>query len=119
MAGVGLEHRGAQLDRGGGPAGQRDGDQRITGGGAGVPEAGEAVRLGPLRLADDLVDGGPEPWQSDAHGYAALAPEVLPAVADGRVRPIVDRVLPFDEARQAADQMRSNRAIGKIVIELP
>jgi NADPH:quinone reductase len=54
-----------------------------------------------------------------AEVYAALRPDVLPAVADGRVRPIVDRVFPFDEAQEAADHMRSNRAVGKIVLEMP
>jgi NADPH:quinone reductase-like Zn-dependent oxidoreductase len=50
--------------------------------------------------------------------YAALCADVLPAVADGGVRPIVDRVVPFDEAQRAADRMRSNRAVGKIVLEM-
>jgi NADPH2:quinone reductase len=50
---------------------------------------------------------------------AALVPEVLPAVADGRIRPIVDRVVPFDDARRAADRLRANQAVGKIVIEMP
>jgi NADPH:quinone reductase-like Zn-dependent oxidoreductase len=50
---------------------------------------------------------------------AALVPEVLPAVADGRIRPFVDRMFAFDDARAAADYMRSNQAVGKIVLELP
>jgi NADPH2:quinone reductase len=48
----------------------------------------------------------------------ALAPEVLPAVADGRVRPVVDRAFAFDEARKAAEYLRSNQAIGKVVLEV-
>jgi NADPH2:quinone reductase len=50
---------------------------------------------------------------------AALVPVVLPAVADGRIRPVVDSVFPFEEAQRAADRMRSNQAVGKIVIEMP
>jgi NADPH:quinone reductase-like Zn-dependent oxidoreductase len=50
---------------------------------------------------------------------AALAADVLPAVADGRIRPVVDRVLAFADADAAAAHMRSNRAVGKIVLELP
>jgi NADPH:quinone reductase-like Zn-dependent oxidoreductase len=49
---------------------------------------------------------------------AALVPGVLPAVADGRIRPVVDRVFAFDDAGKAADYLRSNQAIGKVVIEM-
>jgi NADPH:quinone reductase-like Zn-dependent oxidoreductase len=49
---------------------------------------------------------------------AALVPEALPAVADGRVRAVVDRVFDFDEAPKAADYLRSNQAIGKVVLEM-
>jgi NADPH2:quinone reductase len=49
---------------------------------------------------------------------AALVPEVLPAVADGRIRPVVDRIFAFDEAHKAADYLRSNQAIGKVVLEM-
>jgi NADPH2:quinone reductase len=49
---------------------------------------------------------------------AALVPEVLPAVAGGRIRPVVDRVFAFDDAVKAADYLRSNEAIGKIVLEM-
>jgi NADPH:quinone reductase-like Zn-dependent oxidoreductase len=50
---------------------------------------------------------------------AALAPSVLPAVADGRIQAMIDRVVPFDEAQSAAQCMRANEAAGKIVLELP
>ncbi|MFJ8108339.1 zinc-binding dehydrogenase [Streptomyces sp. NPDC096132] len=49
---------------------------------------------------------------------AALVPEVVPAVADGRVRAVVDRVFAFEEAKAAADHMRSDEAVGKIVLEM-
>jgi NADPH:quinone reductase len=49
---------------------------------------------------------------------AALVPDALPAVADGRIRPVVDRVFAFDDAVKAADYLRSNQAIGKVVIEM-
>lgn len=49
---------------------------------------------------------------------AALVPEVVPAVADGRVRAVVDRVFAFDDAKAAADRMRSNEALGKIVLDM-
>ncbi|MCX5088352.1 zinc-binding dehydrogenase [Streptomyces sp. NBC_00365] len=49
----------------------------------------------------------------------ALVPDVVPAVAEGRVRPVVDRVFAFDDAKAAADHMRSDQAVGKIVLTLP
>jgi NADPH2:quinone reductase len=51
--------------------------------------------------------------------YAAVTRHALPTVADGRVRPVVDTVVPFAEAQRAADRMRSNEAVGKIVLEMP
>jgi len=48
---------------------------------------------------------------------AALAP-VLDLVVDGRVRPTVDRVVPFHEASAALDHLRSGAAIGKVVLDL-
>jgi len=50
---------------------------------------------------------------------AALLPEVLPALAAGRIRPIVDSIFAFDDAHLAVERLRSNEAIGKIVLELP
>lgn len=50
---------------------------------------------------------------------AALVPEVLPAVADGRIRPIIDRVFAFDDALAAAKYLRSFEAVGKVVLEIP
>ncbi len=48
----------------------------------------------------------------------ALVPDVLPAVANGGIRPIVDEVISFDEATRAADRMRSNTAVGKLVLDM-
>jgi NADPH:quinone reductase-like Zn-dependent oxidoreductase len=56
--------------------------------------------------------------QERAEVSAALVPDVLPALADGRVRPVIDRVFPFAQALAAAQHMRSNAAAGKIVLEL-
>ncbi len=53
-----------------------------------------------------------------AEVYAAVVRDALPTIADGRVRPIVDSVVPFDRAQEAADRMRSNEAVGKIVLEM-
>ncbi|NNN32275.1 zinc-binding dehydrogenase [Streptomyces sp. S3(2020)] len=60
-----------------------------------------------VRTPDELADA-----------CAALATDVVPAVAEGRVRAVVDRVFAFDDAKSAADHMRSNTAVGKIVLEV-
>ncbi|MFJ9566950.1 zinc-binding dehydrogenase, partial [Streptomyces fuscichromogenes] len=48
-----------------------------------------------------------------------LMADVVPAVAEGRIRAVVDSVFAFDDAKAAADRMRSGEAVGKIVLELP
>jgi NADPH:quinone reductase-like Zn-dependent oxidoreductase len=58
---------------------------------------------------------------SNHAGMSGWAPGITvraPAVADGRVRPVVDRVFIFDDAHKAADYLRSNQAIGKVVLEM-
>ena len=50
---------------------------------------------------------------------AALIPDVLPAVADGRIRPVIDRIVPLKDAVSAAERLRANETVGKIVLELP
>lgn len=43
---------------------------------------------------------------------------VWPAVADGRVRAIVDRVLPIDRASEAHALLESNSTVGKVVLQV-
>ena len=45
-----------------------------------------------------------------------FAADVLPALADGRLRPVVDRAFPLQEALAAQEYMASNTQIGKIVL---
>lgn len=47
-----------------------------------------------------------------------LAQRVTPLVASGAVRPVVDRVLPLTEAREAHAYVGANRGFGKVVLEL-
>lgn len=44
--------------------------------------------------------------------------DVLPAIADGRLTPVIDRVFPFDELPAAKDYMESNAQVGKIVVRV-
>jgi len=58
----------------------------------------------------------PDQRAESARGFAA---DVLPAIADGRIRPMIDRVYPFDELPAAKAYMESNAHLGKIVLRLP
>ncbi len=53
-----------------------------------------------------------------AAGLPAFKAEVLPALADGRIRPLVDRVFTFDDLPAAQAHMQANRHLGKIVLEI-
>ena len=44
--------------------------------------------------------------------------DVLPAIADGRIEPAVDRVFAFDELAQAKAHMEANAMVGKIVVRV-
>jgi len=47
-----------------------------------------------------------------------FARDVLPALADGRITPLVDRVFDFDELPAAKDWMESSAMVGKIVVRV-
>lgn len=53
-----------------------------------------------------------------AEGVRGYLREVLPSIASGRLRPVVDKVFPFAELPQAKARMESNTQLGKIVIRL-
>jgi NADPH:quinone reductase len=42
---------------------------------------------------------------------------VLPLVSSGRIRPVVDTVIGFDQVRKAHERMEENRTFGKIVLK--
>jgi NADPH2:quinone reductase len=48
-------------------------------------------------------------------GFAA---DILPMLADGRIRPLVDRVYTFDQLPEAKARMDANAHVGKIVVTL-
>jgi NADPH:quinone reductase-like Zn-dependent oxidoreductase len=49
----------------------------------------------------------------------AFKAEVLPAIADGRIKPLVDQTFPFDQLAQAKEMMETNKHVGKIVLKMP
>jgi NADPH2:quinone reductase len=48
----------------------------------------------------------------------AFAAALLPAVHDGRIHAVVDRVFPLDQVKQAYDYMETNEQVGKIVLAI-
>jgi NADPH:quinone reductase-like Zn-dependent oxidoreductase len=54
-----------------------------------------------------------------AAGVPGFVADLLPAIAAGRIRPVIDRVYPFDQLAAAKAHMESNRHLGKIVLAMP
>ena len=50
--------------------------------------------------------------------YAAAGAVMLPALADGRIRPVVDRVFPFADAAEAERYLLSAAHVGKVVLDV-
>ena len=53
-----------------------------------------------------------------AAGVPAFRADMMPTIADGRIRPLVDRVFAFDELAQAQAYMEADRHVGKIVLRI-
>ena len=53
-----------------------------------------------------------------AAGVRDFVSDLLPMFADGRLRPLVDRIYPFDELPEAKAYMESNAHLGKIVVRV-
>ena len=56
--------------------------------------------------------------QQRADGVPAFVAGVLPLLADGRIKPLVDRVFPFEQLQQAKDCMEANQHLGKLVLAM-
>ena len=48
----------------------------------------------------------------------AFASHVVPLLADGRLRPVVDATYPLEAIVQAHERLESDRTFGKVVLEL-
>ncbi len=78
------------------------------------------VDLGLLMRARGQISGTvlrPRPLHEKIQATQAFARDVLPLVASGRVRPVLDRALPAAAVREAHEQMERNESFGKIVLE--
>jgi NADPH2:quinone reductase len=54
-----------------------------------------------------------------AAGVPQFIADVLPALADGRIQPLVDQVFPFEQLAQAKAAMEANQHLGKLVLAMP
>ncbi len=54
-----------------------------------------------------------------ASGVPGFVRDILPAIEDGRIKPLVDSVFPFAALEAARAHMEANRHVGKIVISMP
>jgi NADPH2:quinone reductase len=61
--------------------------------------------------------GRPESQKADI--CAGVVREVWPAVADGRIRPIIDRVLPMSDPIEAHEVVEGSTHIGKVLLAVP
>lgn len=53
-----------------------------------------------------------------ASGVGPFVRDAMPAIAAGRIKPLIDRIFPFDELPAARARMESNAHLGKIVISM-
>jgi NADPH:quinone reductase-like Zn-dependent oxidoreductase len=53
-----------------------------------------------------------------AAGVPRFIHDVMPAIEARRIRPVIDRVYPFDELAAARERMESNQHLGKIVVTM-
>ena len=53
-----------------------------------------------------------------ALGVPAFVADLMPAIAAGRIRPVIDSVYPFEQLAAAKAHMESNRHLGKIVLAI-
>ena len=56
------------------------------------------------------------PPEQKAAVVAGVAEHVWPAVADGRVRPVVHATVPFDDAPRAHRLLESGEVFGKVLL---
>jgi NADPH2:quinone reductase len=54
-----------------------------------------------------------------AAGVPRFVQEVVPALADGRIRPLVDRAFAFEQLPEAKACMDGNQHVGKLVLAMP
>jgi NADPH:quinone reductase-like Zn-dependent oxidoreductase len=59
------------------------------------------------------------PLEEKIAATQSFARDVLPLVASGRVKAVVDSSIPMSRAREAHEKMEKNDSFGKLVLALP
>jgi NADPH:quinone reductase-like Zn-dependent oxidoreductase len=77
-------------------------------------DALHAKRLRVFGVSNKLRNA--EQRASSVRGFVA---DILPAIAEGRIRPFVEQVFPFGDLPRAKESMESNLHTGKIVLVMP
>lgn len=72
----------------------------------------------PRRLSLHATTLRGRPADQKARVVAGTRSEVWPAIADGRIRPVIDRVLPLDEVVAAHRSLEESSHVGKVVLAL-
>jgi len=60
----------------------------------------------------------PRPLEEKIRATRLFARDALPLLASGRVRPVVDAVLPLERVREAHERLEKNDSFGKLVLAL-
>jgi NADPH2:quinone reductase len=84
----------------------------------GGPKA--SVDLGTLMRARGRIVGTvlrPRPLYEKIQATQAFARDVLPLLAAGRVKPVLDRTWPAEQVHEAHEQLEKNDSFGKVVLE--
>jgi putative PIG3 family NAD(P)H quinone oxidoreductase len=84
----------------------------------GGPKA--SVDLGTLMRARGRIVGTvlrPRPLYEKIQATQAFARDVLPLIAAGRVKPVLDRAWPAEQVHEAHEQLEKNDSFGKVVLE--
>lgn len=80
--------------------------------------AGTKARQLALRLKLIGVTFRARTDEERAQCVQAAARDLLPALASGRILPLIDQVFPLAEVKAAHARMESNLQIGKIVLQI-
>jgi NADPH:quinone reductase-like Zn-dependent oxidoreductase len=58
------------------------------------------------------------PASGKAEAAAGFKRDVLPAIMDGRIKPLIDSIFSFDELPAAKARMDSSAMVGKIAVKI-
>jgi NADPH:quinone reductase-like Zn-dependent oxidoreductase len=53
------------------------------------------------------------------HPHGGQLAEIAELLREGKIRPVIDKVFPFDQAKEALAYLATGRAKGKVVVQMP